>query len=128
MLVCQKWKANAESDSRLWKRCIINLNSKTDIQKLKMIRADHIENVILNTREPEEIAVLFKEIVRMPKLRTLNGLVDKNLSHIQPRHFAEIINKVEVTDWDSNSELTEDQSNYVMNLMAQNTRLKSMKI
>ena len=128
MLVCQKWKANAESDSRLWKRCIINLNSKTDIQKLKMIRAEHIENVILNTREPEEIAALFKEIVGMPKLRTLNGLADKNLSYIQPRQLAEIINKVEVTDWDSNSVLTEDQSNYVMNVMAQETRLKSMKI
>ena len=33
-----------------------------------------------------------------------------------------------MTDWDSNSVLTEDQSNYVMNVMAQETRLKSMKI
>ena len=128
MLVCQKWKEIAESSSRLWKKCIIHLNRKTDIQKIKMKRAEHIENVNLNIREPEELEVLFKEILGMPKLRTFNGLADKNLSYIQPRQLAEIINKVEVTDWDSNSLVTEDQANYVMNIMAQETRLKSMKI
>jgi hypothetical protein len=96
MLVCQRWKVIAEN-SRLWSWCTIDIGSVADLQKLKMRRAENIEKICLENCPPKELNDVLKALVDQ-NLKIIMGFAFKNLTYVEPKLLANMVNKVEEAD------------------------------
>ena len=93
MLVCRRLKVIAEN-SRLWSWCTIDIESVADLQKLKMIRAENIEKICLENCPPKELNDVLKALEDQ-NLKIIKGFAFKNLSYVEPKLLANMVNKVE---------------------------------
>ena len=96
MLVCQRWKVIAEN-SRLWSWCTIDIGSVADLQKLKMRRAENIEKICLENCPPKELNDVLKALVDQ-NLKIIMWFAFKNLTYVEPKLLANMVNKVEEAD------------------------------
>ena len=126
MLVCQRWKVIAEN-SRLWSWCTIDIGSVTDLLKLGMRRAQNIEKICLENCPSRELNDVMKALVDA-NLKIIKGLAFKNLSYVEPKLLAKIVNKVEEAECFFYTRITDEQAEEVLHNMGQETRLKRLQI
>ena len=127
MLVCRKWK-NIGENPTLWSWCILTLSSQNDLVKLKVRRTSNIENICVGKCHSQELNNVLRTLVKLPKLRILQGLAYRNLSHVEPRILATIINKVEEAEWCFNTRIRPKQAKLVLQYMCKETKLKSLQM
>ena len=76
----------------------------------------------------QELNNMLKTLVKLPKLRILLGLAYRNLSLVEPRLLARIINKVEEAEWCFNTRIRPEQAQLVLQYMSKKTNLKSLQM
>lgn len=127
VLVCKKWRSIGENP-RLWSWCILSLSSLTDSAKLEVRRTSNVEKICVEKCHSQELNNMLKTLVKLPKLRILLGLAYRNLSLVEPRLLARIINKVEEAEWCFNTRIRPEQAQLVLQYMSKKTNLKSLQM
>ena len=126
MLVCRRLKVIAEN-SRLWSWCTIDIESVADLPKLKMIRAENIEKICLENCPPKELNDVLKALEDQ-NLKIIKGFAFKNLSYVEPKLLANMVNKVEEAECFFFTKITDKQAEEVFHNMGKGTKLKRLQI
>ena len=126
-IVCKKWK-NITDWSALWSWCTLRLDSPRSLVKLEMNRAKNIEQICLEDCDSNDLNQIIKAVENLPKIKIIWGLDHKNLSHVEPKLLAKVINMVEEIDWCFHTRMTSQQVQQILEEMTRKTKLKELQM
>ena len=69
-LVCKQWN-NIMDNSGLWRWCTLKLHNLSNLMKLKMKRANFIENICLEECDDQDLNQIFKSIENLPRVKII---------------------------------------------------------
>ena len=139
MLVCKEWMEFAENPV-LWSWSFVHIDTKLDFQKLKTQRIHSLSEIDVKMChnffhtlgkchwKKCELREMFEAISEIPTIRRIQGCIYycPNLSHVEPRLFATVFNRLEkMVLWMNH---TREQTEHLLAAIAENTNLRSLDV
>jgi len=102
-LVCKQWREIGE-DPSLWTWAVVTVETREEIQKLKIHRLQRVENVRVTCQfrdlyvydywEAEDLVELFEVLLPLPSVTSIIGLEYTSLSGVDSDLLANVFNKL----------------------------------
>jgi len=127
MLVCKLWKSLVE-DPKLWTWAVVSVNTRLDLQKLKIHRLQHIQSIRLPPSvdiksiwdPPEDMTEIFQVVLDIPSITLVDGIEKYDLGSIEPWLLGQVLGKLDVLKLNAHGNLSSVQLEHIFTTIAGN--------
>jgi len=99
VLVNRRWRQVGE-EPILWRKCVLTIHNKEDINKVKIRRCRRIRNICVQPSkdwdEKTDWEVLLRNVTELPDLREVEGLAFQNLFNVEAGLLGRVLTGLEV--------------------------------